>query len=65
MHNTLLKFFACLGLGLMFTQCTLDPECNWEDLYPEYENYDHFNDVKATNLVLMGPEFDQIGRAHV
>ncbi len=42
----------------MFTQCTLDPECNWEDLYPEYENYDHFNDVKATNLVLMGPEFD-------
>ena len=58
MHNTLLKFFACLALGLMLTQCTLDPECNWEDLYTEYENYDHFNDVKATNLVLMGPEFD-------
>jgi hypothetical protein len=58
MHNTLLKSIAIVGMGLLLPQCTLDPECSWEDLYPEYETYTHYNDVEGTNLVLMGPEFD-------
>lgn len=47
-----------LSIGLLLTQCTLDPECTWEDLYPEFESYVHFDDVEGTDLTLIGPEFD-------
>ena len=51
------QLFTLIG-GLLLTSCTLDPECEWTDLYPEYEAYEFTNDIEATNIVLLTPEYD-------
>lgn len=50
-------FFAAVS-AFVFHACTLDPECEWTDLYPEYENYSYTTDIETTNIVLLTPEFD-------
>lgn len=51
-------FFALLTGALIGSSCTLDPECEWQDLYPEFENYGLVEGLNTTSIVLMGPEFD-------
>jgi hypothetical protein len=56
---TLRTFLTVSAVSLFaLTQCSLDPACEWKDLYPEFEDYGHYSGVEGVNLVLMGPEFD-------
>ena len=51
-------------LGLMtaaltlLNACTLDPQCEWTDLYPEFENYTIIDGLDQADIIMMGPEFD-------
>ena len=57
MRNFLL--FAIIS-GALLNSCTLDPECEWTDLYADFESYEFTTDLEQTNIVLLTPEFDQI-----
>ena len=43
MRNFLL--FALVSVTLLGS-CTLDPECEWTDLYAEFETYDFTTDLE-------------------
>lgn len=55
MRNFLL--FALIS-GALLGSCTLDPECEWTDLYADFESYEFTTDLEQTNIVLLTPEFD-------
>ena len=55
MRNFLL--FAIIS-GALLNSCTLDPECEWTDLYADFESYEFTTDLEQTNIVLLTPEFD-------
>ncbi|MEY2963692.1 MAG: hypothetical protein RL754_953 [Bacteroidota bacterium] len=57
--TTPLKSFLTLALAALITaSCTLDPECTWEDMYPEFETYSVLDSLEQRDIILMGPEFD-------
>lgn len=49
---------ALLAAPLMLQNCSLEPNCEFRDLYTEFENYTLVDGLKTTDIVLMGPEFD-------
>jgi len=50
--------FTALIFGALLTSCTLDPECVWDDSYPEFETYDLLPDLEQVDLVLHGRNQD-------